>query len=91
MTGLDPNERYSYEIFQSDLSPEKYANVDNIITVNGINMVITHPSTSDNPTTTGLVSADENGQIIFLFYNEGSGHIHLSAINLQRNCSKYMT
>mgnify|MGYP000747057032 CR=1 FL=1 len=44
VTGLDPNDRYSYEVFQFDFSPENFANV-NHITVNGINMVTTEPST----------------------------------------------
>ena len=89
LTGLEPHETYYYEVFQYDVNG--YANT-NIITVNGMNEVTTNPS-GDDPSTTGQISADENGQIIFTFSHVrccGSSHIHLSGINVQQICGKYM-
>jgi len=91
LTGLDPHATYYYEVFQFD--SVQYANV-NIITVNGINEVTTDPGTGDDPTTTGQVSADQNGQIIFRFeglYYPPNYHVHLSGINVQKTCGKYLT
>jgi len=91
LTGLDPHATYYYEVFQFD-SPN-YATA-NTITVNGINEVTTDPGTSDDPTTTGQVSADENGQIVFRFDQVRQApnyHVHFAGINVQKICGKYLT